>query len=83
MGSHDPKWWLGEPLWETMVNNGLKAATYFWLGSEEMVDTVLGYFALPDDQIPDFMTLYFEDPEGKGEGEKVSGKGKGKQRVTC
>ncbi|KOM38713.1 hypothetical protein LR48_Vigan03g209500 [Vigna angularis] len=34
MGSHDPKWWLGEPLWETVVNNGLKAATYFWPGSE-------------------------------------------------
>ncbi|KAA8523240.1 hypothetical protein F0562_009663 [Nyssa sinensis] len=34
MGSHDPKWWLGEPLWETVVNHGLKAATYFWPGSE-------------------------------------------------
>ncbi|KOM51870.1 hypothetical protein LR48_Vigan09g052900 [Vigna angularis] len=66
MGSHDPKWWLGEPLWETVVNNGLKAATYFWPGSEERVDTVLGYFALPDDQIPDFMTLYFEDPDHQG-----------------
>ncbi|XP_038998871.1 ectonucleotide pyrophosphatase/phosphodiesterase family member 3-like [Hibiscus syriacus] len=32
--SHEPKWWLGEPLWETVVNNGLKAATYFWPGSE-------------------------------------------------
>ncbi|KAI6679615.1 hypothetical protein NL676_033496 [Syzygium grande] len=34
MGSHDPKWWLGEPLWETVANHGLKAATYFWPGSE-------------------------------------------------
>ncbi|KAM3760714.1 hypothetical protein ACB098_01G214300 [Castanea mollissima] len=34
MGSHDAKWWLGEPLWETVVNHGLKAATYFWPGSE-------------------------------------------------
>ncbi|XP_054799189.1 uncharacterized protein LOC129303719 [Prosopis cineraria] len=34
MASHEPKWWLGEPLWETVVNNGLKAATYFWPGSE-------------------------------------------------
>ncbi|KAL9330076.1 hypothetical protein ACSQ67_005079 [Phaseolus vulgaris] len=89
MGSHDPKWWLGEPLWETVVNNGLKAATYFWPGSEvkkglwtcplnycsqynasvsfeERVDTVLGYFDLPSDQIPDFMTLYFEDPDHQG-----------------
>ncbi|CAM8963842.1 unnamed protein product [Rhodiola kirilowii] len=34
MGSHESKWWLGEPLWETVVNHGLKAATYFWPGSE-------------------------------------------------
>ncbi|XP_012446113.1 uncharacterized protein LOC105769790 [Gossypium raimondii] len=34
MASHEPKWWLGEPLWETVVNHGLKAATYFWPGSE-------------------------------------------------
>ncbi|WCJ42669.1 Alkaline-phosphatase-like family protein [Euphorbia peplus] len=34
MRSHEPKWWLGEPLWETVANHGLKAATYFWPGSE-------------------------------------------------
>ncbi|PON50450.1 Ectonucleotide pyrophosphatase/phosphodiesterase family [Parasponia andersonii] len=34
MSSHEPKWWLGEPLWETVVNHGLKAALYFWPGSE-------------------------------------------------
>ncbi|KAJ4959223.1 hypothetical protein NE237_026334 [Protea cynaroides] len=34
MANHEPKWWLGEPLWETVVNHGLKAATYFWPGSE-------------------------------------------------
>lgn len=34
MASHEPKWWLGEPLWETVTNHGLKAATYFWPGSE-------------------------------------------------
>ncbi|XXG87014.1 hypothetical protein AAC387_Pa11g1804 [Persea americana] len=36
MKSHEPKWWLGEPIWETVVNHGLKAATYFWPGSEEV-----------------------------------------------
>ncbi|XP_017240230.2 uncharacterized protein LOC108213019 [Daucus carota subsp. sativus] len=30
----DSKWWLGEPLWETVVNQGLNAATFFWPGSE-------------------------------------------------
>ncbi|KAF4371462.1 hypothetical protein F8388_001990 [Cannabis sativa] len=34
MASHEPKWWLGEPLWETVANHGLKAALYFWPGSE-------------------------------------------------
>uniref|UniRef100_A0A1D1YHB4 Ectonucleotide pyrophosphatase/phosphodiesterase family member 3 n=1 Tax=Anthurium amnicola TaxID=1678845 RepID=A0A1D1YHB4_9ARAE len=34
MASHEPKWWLGEPLWETAANQGLKAATFFWPGSE-------------------------------------------------
>ncbi|KAL2457331.1 Alkaline-phosphatase-like family protein [Abeliophyllum distichum] len=34
MASHEPNWWLGEPLWETVTNHGLKASTYFWPGSE-------------------------------------------------
>ncbi|KAM0932689.1 putative nucleotide diphosphatase [Dioscorea sansibarensis] len=34
MSSHEPTWWLGEPLWETVVNHGLNAATFFWPGSE-------------------------------------------------
>ncbi|XP_076939340.1 uncharacterized protein LOC143607998 [Bidens hawaiensis] len=89
MSSHEPKWWLGEPIWETISNHGLKAATYFWPGSEvqkgswdcpdkycvpynesvpfeERVDTVLGYFDLPGNEIPVFMTLYFEDPDHQG-----------------
>ncbi|KAF6175346.1 hypothetical protein GIB67_021851 [Kingdonia uniflora] len=33
-GSFEPKWWLGEPIWETVVNQGLRAATFFWPGSE-------------------------------------------------
>ncbi|PKU78217.1 ectonucleotide pyrophosphatase/phosphodiesterase family member 3-like [Dendrobium catenatum] len=89
MGSHESKWWLGEPLWETVVNHGLSAATYFWPGSEvikgswhcprkfcmkydgsvpfeQRVDTVLNYFDLPRNQIPVFITLYFEDPDHQG-----------------
>ncbi|KAL0410516.1 UNVERIFIED_CONTAM: Ectonucleotide pyrophosphatase/phosphodiesterase family member 3 [Sesamum latifolium] len=89
MHSHEPEWWLGEPLWETVTNHGLKASTYFWPGSEvkkgswdcpkgycmfyngsvpfeERVDTVLKYFDLPSDEIPSFLTLYFEDPDHQG-----------------
>ncbi|CAM8904781.1 unnamed protein product [Rhodiola kirilowii] len=89
MGNHNAEWWLGEPLWETLANHGLKAATYFWPGSEvdkgswncsstyckryngsvpfeERVDEVLRYFDLPSSEIPEFMTLYFEDPDHQG-----------------
>ncbi|KAF9613997.1 hypothetical protein IFM89_014797 [Coptis chinensis] len=87
--SHEPHWWLGEPLWQTVVKNGLSAATYFWPGSEvkkgswncppkfcppynasvpfeERVDTVLGYFDLPSNEIPSFINVYFEDPDSQG-----------------
>uniref|UniRef100_A0A0D9UXX0 Uncharacterized protein n=1 Tax=Leersia perrieri TaxID=77586 RepID=A0A0D9UXX0_9ORYZ len=89
MASHESKWWLGEPLWVTAVDQGIQAATYFWPGSEvkkggwdcpekycrhyngsvpfeERVDSILGYFDLPSDELPQFMTLYFEDPDHQG-----------------
>ncbi|WVZ72679.1 hypothetical protein U9M48_021098 [Paspalum notatum var. saurae] len=89
MASHDPKWWLGEPLWATAAAQGVIAATYFWPGSEvvkgswtcpdkycrhynesvpfeDRVDTVLAYFDLPSDEMPQFQTLYFEDPDHQG-----------------
>ncbi|KAK9072028.1 hypothetical protein SSX86_008460 [Deinandra increscens subsp. villosa] len=89
MSSHEPEWWLGEPIWETISNHGLKAATYFWPGSEvikgswdcpvdycapynesvpfeQRVDSILSYFDLPDEDVPVFMTLYFEDPDHQG-----------------
>ncbi|KAE8682576.1 Detected protein of confused Function [Hibiscus syriacus] len=40
--SHEPKWWLGESLWETVVNHGLKAATYIWPGSEDVTIIMVG-----------------------------------------
>ncbi|KAI5076185.1 hypothetical protein GOP47_0008250 [Adiantum capillus-veneris] len=33
-GIIDPKWWLGEPIWESIVKHGLISATYFWPGSD-------------------------------------------------
>ncbi|CAE6169332.1 unnamed protein product [Arabidopsis arenosa] len=84
-----PKWWLGEPLWVTAVNQGLKAVTYFWPGSEvpkgswtcpkrycprfnnsvpleERVDSVLSHFDHPEDEIPDLLMLYFNEPDKAG-----------------
>ncbi|KAL6838775.1 hypothetical protein ACP4OV_031489 [Aristida adscensionis] len=89
MANHDPKWWLGEPLWATAAAQGVRAATYFWPGSEvkkgswdcpdkycrhyngsvpfeERVDAILGYFDLPSEEMPQFLTLYFEDPDHQG-----------------
>uniref|UniRef100_A0A8I6XQR5 Uncharacterized protein n=2 Tax=Hordeum vulgare subsp. vulgare TaxID=112509 RepID=A0A8I6XQR5_HORVV len=89
MGSHEPKWWLGEPLWVTAADQGVQASTFFWPGSEvkkgswdcpdkycrqyngsvpfeDRVDAILGYFDLPADQMPQLLTLYFEDPDHQG-----------------
>lgn len=89
MSSHEPRWWLGGPLWETVASRGLRSATYFWPGSEvhkgswtcpatycmnynssipfeNRVDTILKYFDFPDDELPAFMTLYFEEPDEQG-----------------
>ncbi|MCO5583943.1 hypothetical protein L7F22_037861 [Adiantum nelumboides] len=33
-GVLDPKWWLGEPIWESVVKHGLISTTYFWPGSD-------------------------------------------------
>ncbi len=30
----DPRWWGGEPIWLTAERQGLRAASYFWPGSE-------------------------------------------------
>lgn len=32
--THDPRWWGGEPLWNTVERQGKKAASYFWVGSD-------------------------------------------------
>uniref|UniRef100_A0A914WG45 Extracellular Endonuclease subunit A domain-containing protein n=1 Tax=Plectus sambesii TaxID=2011161 RepID=A0A914WG45_9BILA len=37
MGTPDPKWWGGEPLWITAERNGLKSAVYFWPGSDKNI----------------------------------------------
>lgn len=34
----DASWYLGEPFWVTAQRNGITAASYFWPGSEVMID---------------------------------------------
>ncbi|EDV22538.1 uncharacterized protein TRIADDRAFT_58868 [Trichoplax adhaerens] len=35
--STQSKWWGGEPIWVTARKNNLKAASYFWVGSESEI----------------------------------------------
>ncbi|KAM9340330.1 venom phosphodiesterase CdcPDE [Symphorus nematophorus] len=83
----NPDWYLGQPIWHTAKNQGLKSGTFFWPGSdvkingsfpniykpynskvpfEERVFTVLKWLQLPDDERPDFYTLYLEEPDKSG-----------------
>ncbi|KAM6465714.1 ectonucleotide pyrophosphatase/phosphodiesterase family member 3 isoform 2-T2 [Liasis olivaceus] len=34
----NPAWWDGQPIWLTAIYQGLKAATYFWPGSEVKIN---------------------------------------------
>lgn len=71
MSSHEPKWWLGEPMWETVVNHGLQAATFFWPGSEVKKgawDCAPEYCQMYNesvsfDQRVDTILSYFDHPE--------------------
>jgi len=36
----NPDWWGGEPIWVTAEEQGLRAATYFWPGSEAPIQGV-------------------------------------------
>ena len=50
----DPKWWGGEPIWITAEKQGVKAATYFWVGSEVAIDGVRPSFWRPYQQDKDY-----------------------------
>ena len=46
-------WWGGEPLWVTAENQGVKTATYYWVGSEAPVKGVSpSYWFTFDDTVP-------------------------------
>ena len=36
----EPRWWGGEPIWVTAENQGRRAASYFWPGSEAAIKGV-------------------------------------------
>ncbi|MDT0595058.1 nucleotide pyrophosphatase/phosphodiesterase family protein [Glaciecola petra] len=50
----DPKWWGGEPIWISAEKQGIKTATYFWVGSEVAIDGVQPSFWKPYNQQKDY-----------------------------
>lgn len=83
----DPRWWGGEPVWNTARRQGLRTAAMFWPGSEvpiggmqpdywmpfdddmpdeDRVRQVLEWLALPEEQRPSLVTLYFSDVDTAG-----------------
>jgi predicted AlkP superfamily pyrophosphatase or phosphodiesterase len=50
----DPRWWAGEPIWATAEKQGIKAAVYFWVGSEAPVEGQHPSFWKPYQQNKDY-----------------------------
>jgi predicted AlkP superfamily pyrophosphatase or phosphodiesterase len=49
----DPRWWSGEPIWNTAEKQGLVAASMFWPGSETAIGGRQATYWTPfDDELP-------------------------------
>ena len=49
----DPRWWGGEPIWNTAERQGRKSAAMFWPGSEVVIGGRRGTYWTPyDDDMP-------------------------------
>ena len=49
----DPRWWGGEPIWNTAEKQGKKASAMFWPGSETVIDGRQATYWMPfDDDMP-------------------------------
>ena len=50
---NDPRWWGGEPIWNTAEKQGRKSAAMFWPGSEVVIGGMRGTYWTPyDDDMP-------------------------------
>jgi predicted AlkP superfamily pyrophosphatase or phosphodiesterase len=80
----NPAFYGGEPIWVTAEKQGVRAASFFWVGSEASVsgmhptywkkydetvtyeariDSVVKWLNYPEDQRPELITLYFDEPD--------------------
>jgi alkaline phosphatase D len=83
----DGYYYGGIPIWELAKKNGVKSASFFWVGSEmsdktrrpdyyfpytesvssqQRIDQVLAWLALPESERPHFISLYFSFPDDEG-----------------
>ncbi|XP_078481521.1 venom phosphodiesterase-like [Ciona intestinalis] len=56
--SYHPFWWGGEPIWVTTSNQGLKSATYFWVGSDVNITRYPDYYYHFDSSVPNEERMY-------------------------
>lgn len=67
----DPRWWGGEPIWNTAERQGLKSAAMFWPGSEVVINGRRGTYWTPyEDAMPHAERLkrilgWLQLPEGE------------------
>ncbi len=51
--ARDPRWWGGEPIWNTAERQGVRAAAYFWPGSDyALTNRYPTYYTPYDGRIP-------------------------------
>uniref|UniRef100_UPI00398E6C12 autotaxin isoform X3 n=1 Tax=Pristiophorus japonicus TaxID=55135 RepID=UPI00398E6C12 len=65
----NPRWWGGQPIWVTTVNQAVKAGTFFWpiiIPYERRVFTILQWLNLPENERPYIYAFYSEQPDGFG-----------------
>lgn len=66
----NPRWWLGEPIWVTAQKQGQKAASYFFVGTETMIDgEIPSKWRMYNGRVPNKMRVdevlnYLDQPAG-------------------
>ncbi|XP_056141794.1 ectonucleotide pyrophosphatase/phosphodiesterase family member 2 isoform X2 [Lampris incognitus] len=63
------RWWGGQPIWITAVNQGVKAASFFWpiaIPLERRILTMLQWLHLPEGERPYVYAMHSEQPDTYG-----------------
>ncbi|TSL82490.1 Ectonucleotide pyrophosphatase/phosphodiesterase family member 2 [Bagarius yarrelli] len=63
------RWWGGQPIWITSVEQGVKAGTFFWpvtIPLERRVLTMLQWLSLPDAERPYVYAMHSEQTDAYG-----------------